>query len=216
MIIFAGLLAVMAATSAYYLNPHASRSVQYSNGYIDLNNTFKHAGDVDNPVFEPQHGLAPEVLPIMIGVASDSAAVAQINSQAQTQSFHVVDVEQSLMAICRDIYWMGVQNKCSPDENYTWQFLLQEGPSGTLSSILGRSSSSTLSTCNQSDAANYGVYLLGQVFTQASLSGYSYNLNINDPKSAQTGEIGQGAAGSFNAPQADPCGYNDIVSYTSS
>ncbi len=110
------------------------------------------------------------------------------------ERYRLASVEQSLVNVCRAIYWMGTNNGCSPlSESFTWSFLFQNGNTGTLNSILSATSSDMFSCSNPQQ---YGVYLLKDVYRD--LTGYSYNLN----NSTGTGVIGG---------QADPCAYADIV-----
>ncbi len=110
------------------------------------------------------------------------------------ERYRLASVEQSLVDVCRAIYWMGTNNGCFPlSESFTWSFLFQGGTAGTLNNILGAASSGTFSCSNP---AQYWVYLLQGVYSD--LTGYSYNLN----NSGGTGVIGG---------QPDPCAYADIV-----
>ena len=106
----------------------------------------------------------------------------------------LTSIEQSLVDVCRAIYWMGKNNGCSPlDEGFTWQFMLNQGTTGTLNNVLSAASSSVFS-CGI--PGQYGAYLLQGVYSD--LTGYNYNLN----NSVGTGVI---------SGQADPCAYADIV-----
>jgi hypothetical protein len=125
-------------------------------------------------------------------------SVANITNAVNStmERYRLTSVEQSLVDVCRAIYWMGTNNGCSPlSESFTWSFLFQKGNTGTLKGILSAASSSTFSCANP---AQYGTYLLNNLYTSTDLEGYSYNLN----NSGGTGVIGG---------QADPCAYADIV-----
>jgi hypothetical protein len=109
-------------------------------------------------------------------------------------------IEQSLVGVCRDVYWMGIANNCSSiNEAFTWQFLFVGGGgnTGSLNTVLGSASSSTFSCATP---GQYGVYLLGNLYGTSGLAGYNYNLNIY--KSGAIQVIGA---------QPDPCAYADIV-----
>src|SRR5208283_1991292 len=135
-------------------------------------------------------GPAPESS--YYGSAGNMAAAANTTMER----YRLASVEQSLVDVCRAIYWMGKNNGCSPlSESFTWSFLFQYGNAGTLNSILSATSSDTFSCANP---AQYGAYLLNNLYTSTDLAGYSYNLN----NSAGTGVIGG---------QAVPCAYADIV-----
>ena len=112
------------------------------------------------------------------------------------ERYRLVSVEQSLVEVCRAIYWLGTNDGCSPlNESFTWSFLFQNGNVGTLNSILGATSSGAFLCSNP---AQYGTYLLNNLYTSTDLAGYGYNLN----NSTGSGVIGG---------QADPCAYADIV-----
>ena len=130
--------------------------------------------------------------------ASYYSGVGNMTTSVNTtmERYRLTSVEQSLVDVCRAIYWMGTNNGCFPlNESVTWSFLFQNGSVGTLNSILDATSSGVFSC---STPAQYGTYLLNNLYTSADLAGYNYNLN----NSAGTGVIGG---------QADPCAYADIV-----
>lgn len=136
----------------------------------------------------PLSDMAPEVQ--LYGTSSNVTAEANAHMQRNA----VTDIQQALTGICRNLYYMGTINGCSNvNESFTWSFMLQNGNTGTLSSVLGATSSSTF-TCGT--AAAYGVYALNNVYSD--LTGYSYNLNKSDGSGVISG-------------QADPCAYQDIV-----
>jgi hypothetical protein len=140
------------------------------------------------------HAIADSSAPELFYYGSAGNMTAAVN--ATLESYRLASVEQSLVEVCRAIYWMGTNNGCSPlSESFTWSFLFQNGNAGTLNSILGATSSGAFSC---STPAQYGTYLLNNLYTSTDLAGYSYNLN----NSAGTGVIGG---------QADPCAYADIV-----
>ncbi len=109
-------------------------------------------------------------------------------------------IEQSLISVCRNVYFMGRASNCSPlNEAFVWQFLFQGGGGniGSLNTVLSSASSSTFS-CAQ--PGQYGVYLLTNLYGTTGLTGYQYNLNIYKRGSVQV--IGG---------QSDPCAYADIL-----
>ncbi|MBF0557241.1 MAG: hypothetical protein HQL08_00520 [Nitrospirae bacterium] len=124
----------------------------------------------------------------------DGAANITAAANVSMERSRLTSVEQSLVDVCRAIYWMGKNNGCSPlDEGFTWQFMLNQGTTGALNSVLSVPSTSTFS-CGS--PGQYGAYLLRGVYSD--LGGYKYNLN----NSTGTGVI---------SGQADPCAYADIV-----
>lgn len=132
--------------------------------------------------------LAPES-----SLYGDAAGVTAAANAAMENS-RLSSVEQSLIDVCRTIYWMGQNNGCAPvNEGFTWQFMLNQGTNGTLNSVLTAASSGTFSC---SSPGLYGTYLLQGVYSD--LGGYNYNLNNDE------------GTGVING-QADPCGYADIV-----
>ena|GEM_PF-3429440 len=119
-----------------------------------------------------------------------------VTANTSMERCRLASVEQSLVEVCRALYWMGTNNGCSPlNESFTWSFLFQNGNAGTLNNILSETPSSTFSCSNP---AQYGTYLLGNLYTTTDLAGYNYNLD----NSAGTGSI---------SGQTDPCAYADIV-----
>lgn len=125
-----------------------------------------------------------------------------INSETNMsmESRRLASVEQSLVEVCRSTYYMGKANNCLPlNENFTWKFLLQNGVSGSLNSILNLASSGTFSC---STPEKYGVHLMVSTYGAGGLSGYNYNLNIYNSSTHTLQTIGG---------QPDPCAYADIV-----
>ncbi len=174
MIIMAGMLSLLAMISSNYRNPSA---------VTPINNTV-----VDSP--------APEY--VLYGNALNGGVTNVTNQASAWLAYYgVVDIEQSLVGICRSEYFNGLANNCSPvNEGFTWDFLLQNGNTGNLSGILGLPASNTFSCAN---AQQYGVYLFQQIFGNVDLTGRVYDL-IN----SQTGSVISGSP--------DPCAYADIVS----
>ena len=143
-----------------------------------------------------QHGDTQALVDSPAPESSYYGSAGNITTAVNTtmEHYRLASVEQSLVDVCRAIYWMGTNNGCSPlSESFTWSFLFQNGNAGTLNGILDATSSSTFSCLTPQ---HYGVYLLKGAYSD--LTGYSYNLN----NSAGTGVIGG---------QADPCAYADIV-----
>ena len=139
-------------------------------------------------------GLVPESA-FYSGVANINTA---INMSMETS--RLSSVEQALVEVCRATYYMGSINRCMPlNENFTWKFLLQNGATGSLNSILSMASSSSFSCATPEQ---YGVYLLLSAYGAGSLSEYNYNLNIFNQSTHALQIIGG---------QADPCAYADIV-----
>ncbi len=113
---------------------------------------------------------------------------------------NVVSIEQSLVDVCRQVYWMGEINSCSPlNEAFTWApfFVGGGGNTGSLNTVLSSTASSTF-TCAHPEY--YGVYLLQQIYGTSGLTGYNYNLNIY-----------QGGVIQVIGGQPDPCAYANTV-----
>ncbi len=134
--------------------------------------------------------LAPESL------FYDNQAGMNAATAARMKNYKLVNIEQSLVEICRSTYFMAKTNNCSAiNTSLTWAFLLNNGNNGSLNSILNAPSSNSFSCAG---AAAYGTHLLKSV--HSDLTGYNYNLNNLPTHSVQT-----------EGGSTDPCAYADIV-----
>lgn len=106
----------------------------------------------------------------------------------------IENIEQSLIDICKTVYFEGLKNGCvNIDSNFTWAFLTQDANAsgeGMLINVRGYPKSSTF---NCAEPEKYGTDLIDKAFDNRDITKTTYSIS------------------GINNTNGEPCGYDNLA-----